>query len=116
MRLKPLLPSLKEKKRYLAFEAVSEHDIGFSDALRAINSSVFSFMGMLEAGRAGIMPLREKWSQEKKRGIIKVGHRHLDMLRASLLFIDRIGERPGMVRSLGASGMLNKAFSGYIED
>ena len=35
MKLKPLLPSLREKKRYLAFEVESNQKIGFDDAKTA---------------------------------------------------------------------------------
>ena len=113
--LKPLLPTLKEKKRYLAFEIISKSKIkAFSEVSRAIWASTLSYAGVKGAARIGIWVLPEKYNPEKQRGLIRVAHRGLDELKASLALIKNIEEQPVIVRSVGASGILAKAEKRYI--
>ena len=108
--LKPLLPTLKEKKRYLAFEIVSKSKIkAFSEVSKAIWGSTLSFAGTKGAAKMGIWVFPEKYNMTKQRGLIRVGHRNLDELKASLALIKTIEEQPVAVRSIGASGILAKA-------
>ncbi len=113
--LKPLLPTLKEKKRYLAFEIISKSKIkAFSEVSRAIWASTLSFAGTKGTAKMGIWVFPEKYNQEKQTGIIRVEHRGMDELKASLALINKIEEQPVIVRSLGASGILAKAEKKYI--
>ena len=77
-------------------------------------SSSTELLGKLEAGKAGIIPFENKWDAKKQKGIIRVGNKHVDALRASLALIKQIGNREVIVRSLGVSGMLNKAESKFM--
>ena len=110
-----LLPSLREKKRYLAYEVISRHK--FNDALE-INNAIYEtakdFLGNLGMARAGIVIINDKFDMEKQRGILKVSNRHIDELRASLIFIKDINGKEAIVRSIGASGILKKAQQKYL--
>jgi len=109
-RQKPLLPSLREKKRYLAFEIVSESKIDdFSAVSSQIMVSSKTLIGEIEAAKAGIIVMGDKWNKSKQRGIVKVGTKHLKALIASLVMIDKINGKKAMAKSLGVSGMLKKA-------
>jgi len=109
-KLKPILPSLREKKRYLAFEIVSKSKIkDFSAVSRAIWTSLLSFEGELGAAKAGIWLLPDKYNEKTQRGIIKVTHKHVNSLKASLALIKNIENQDVIVRSLVSSGILNKA-------
>jgi len=113
--LKPLLPTLKEKKRYLAFEIISKSKVkAFSEVSRAIWSSTLSFAGTKGAARMGMWVFPEKYNPEKQRGLIRVSHRSLDELKASLALIKNIEEQPVIVRSIGASGIMEKAEQKYV--
>ena len=113
--LKPLLPTLKEKKRYLAFEIVSKSKIkAFSEVSKAIWASTLSFAGTKGAAGMGIWVLPEKYNATKQTGLIRVEHRSLDELKASLALIKEIEGQPVIVRSKGASGILAKAEKKYI--
>ena len=114
-KLKPILPSLREKKRYLAFEVISKERIGELNAVsNAVYSASMQFMGYIEAAKAGVMMLSNKWNPSTQRGIIKVGHRHADAMKASLAFISRIENKEVICRSLGVSGILKKAENNYL--
>ena len=109
-RIKPVLPSLREKKRYLAFKIYSKGKIkSFSGVSDAINASVHGFIGSLGASKAGIQIVHNKFDLGAQAGIIRVNNRFLDHLKASLTMIDRIEDQDVIFRSLGVSGMINKA-------
>ena len=108
-KLKPLLPSLREKKRYLAFEVISKDKINdFSQVSNAILHYSFQFLGVLGAAKAGIIPLANKWNPKLQRGIIKVSHKHVDAVKSSLMFAKKIDNKDVIIRSLGVSGILSK--------
>ncbi|MGM5482833.1 MAG: Rpp14/Pop5 family protein [Nanobdellota archaeon] len=109
MKTKPLLPSLREKKRYLAFEVISKQAINKNAIFNAILKKSKEMLGEIENAKAGIEVLHEKYNQPAQRGIIKVNHKYLEKLRASLCMISSIDSKKVITRSLGASGMINKA-------
>ena len=115
-KLKPILPSLREKKRYLAFEVISKEKINnFELVSNAIWHYSLKFLGQLGVAKAGIIPLANKWDQELQRGIIKVSHKHVDAVKAALMFADKIENKDVIFRSLGVSGILNKAEKRYLK-
>ncbi len=114
-KLKPILPSLREKKRYLVFEIISKERISDANAVsNAIYSHSLQFLGLLGAAKAGVMVLSNKWNANTQRGIIKVGHKYADALKAALVFIKKIENSEVIFRSLGMSGILRKAENNYL--
>ena len=115
-KLKPILPSLREKKRYVVFEVISSEKVSeLNEVSNAIYSTSMQFMGDIGAAKAGVMVLSNKWNQDTQRGIIKVGHRHVDAMKASLTFINKIENKEVICRSLGVSGILRKAENNYLK-
>ena len=57
----------------------------------------------------GIWIIPEKYNPEKQKGLIRVSHRGMDGLKASLALVNQIEQQPVIVRSVGASGILAKA-------
>ncbi len=112
-KLKSLLPTLKEKKRYLAFEIISKSEIkAFSEVSKAIWTSTLSFAGTNGVAKMGIWVFPEKFNEQK--GIIRVNHKYMEELKASLALIKEIEQQPAIVRSTGASGILAKAEQKYL--
>ena len=114
--MKPLLPVLRERKRYVAFEILTEDGKkpSFKDVSNAIWQGVLAYIGQLGAARAGIHVLAERYNPEKMRGIVRVAHTSLDEFRASLTMIREIAGSPVIVRSVGVSGILKKAAERYL--
>ena len=84
-KLKPVLPSLREKKRYLVFEIISKKPVKeFSGVSKAIWKSILDLSGVLGASKAGIWLLGDKFNKDKQTGIIKVNHKNVDLLKAAL--------------------------------
>ena len=115
-KLKPILPSLREKKRYLVFEVISKEKISdFNAVSGVINQCSLQLLGQLGAAKAGIIVLNNKWNPELQRGIIKVSHKHVDALKASLVFASKVDNTASIFRSLGVSGILKKAENNYLK-
>ena len=114
-KLKPVLPSLREKKRYLVFELISRESINdFAPVSNAIWHHSLQLLGQLGTAKAGIMPLENKWNPELKRGIIKGSHKHVDSVKAALMLADKVKGKDAIFRSLGVSGILKKAERKYL--
>ena len=107
----PLLPSLKEKRRYLVFEVLAEAALTLEEAKEGIGKELSSFLGRLEEAKAGIDFLQD-WHNQK--GILKVTTPYLDHAKAILPLIRKINKREVIVASIGVSGTLNKARSKFI--
>jgi len=109
------MPSLRERKRYLAFEIVSEQPItDFEAVKKAIWNSALGYLGELGCAEAGIMIMKDKYDQKTQRGLIRVDNKSLDKLRATLSLVEQINKQNAIVRSVGASGILKKAEANYI--
>jgi len=115
-KLKPLLPSLRERKRYLAFEVLSKAKITDYDAVsEAILQNSTEFLGHLGMSKAGVMILKDKYNKDSQRGLIRVNNKNVDNLKAALTMVDHIDNNEVIVKSLGVSGILNKAEKKYLK-
>ena len=110
-KLAPLLPSLKEKRRYLVFEVLTEGKISFEETKDAISQEFTGFLGRLYGAKAGIEFLPD-WQEQK--GILRVAHTYLDHAKAALALIRKINKKEVIVTSIGVSGTLNKARNKFI--
>jgi ribonuclease P/MRP protein subunit POP5 len=105
-KVNPLRPSMREKKRYLAFEIMSEKPLGY-DADRKLIHKINELLGIFTAPKAGI--LRVKYNQKSQRGLIRVERKFVDFVRAGFVMIKTLDSVKVAVRTLRVSGMLNKA-------
>ena len=104
--IKALLPSLKERKRYLVFEVISKSKIDDFKAVKdEIAASMASLIGDIGMAGASIQFIKER----ENKGLIMLNHNFLDHLRASLALVRTIKGVPALLRSVGVSGMINKA-------
>jgi len=114
-KLKPILPSLREKKRFVAFEIISNDRISNARAVsESIQDTSLRFLGELGTGRMGIRVLEDKYNPGVQKGIVRINHKHADHMRAVLALIKEIDNTRVLVRSIGVSGILKKAEHKYI--
>ncbi len=108
-RLKPLIPTLREKNRYIAFEIVSKGRIeDITPVSREIWRQTLQLIGETEAARAGLWVLPETWNKTLQQGIIKVTPAYVQLLKASLALITIIDNKEVIVRTTRVSGILRK--------
>lgn len=111
--MKPILPSLRQKKRYLVFEIISNSKISkFKAVSDAIYKKVFECLGEFRTAEAGIMII--KFDNMKQKGIIKVNHNFVDLLKSALIMITKVGRQKVVFKSVGVSGILKKAEAKFI--
>lgn len=106
-----LLPTLREKKRYLVYEVLSESAVKQQDAEANIKAAFHEFLGDLGMAKAGIMFLKD-W--ENNKGIIKMSHKEVDNVKAALTLVKEVNGNKAIVKSLGLSGILEKARARYL--
>jgi ribonuclease P/MRP protein subunit POP5 len=105
-KIKPLLPSLREKKRYIAFEILSDSIFSFKEASDAVFSTALSYSGVKGLADMGLIVLKEKYS--KNKGVLRVSSKKVNSLKSSFCLCSNIEEKPFLLRSLGVSGILHK--------
>jgi ribonuclease P/MRP protein subunit POP5 len=114
-KIKPLLPSLSERKRYLAYEVMSKYKFnGAVHVNKVILDAAKEFLGSMGMANAGILALNDKWDKELQRGLLRVNNKHVNNLKASLIFVKNIDGKEAIIKSVGASGILKKTEQNYF--
>jgi len=109
IKIKGLLPSLREQNRYILFEVISEKKLDYPLIANTILESCKSYMGVVGFAKAGPMLIKNKWDKEKQTGIVKVNRKYVDWIKASFTMIRKIKNKNAVVRSKKVSGILRKA-------
>ncbi len=114
-RLKTLLPSLKERKRYLVFEIISQKGLlDFKIVSKAIKSSIYRHLGELTTAKAGIKILGNTWNRTSQRGMIKANNKHIDKVKSALSLIKEIDDNKVIFKNIGVSGTIDRANNKYM--
>ncbi|MDD5254173.1 MAG: Rpp14/Pop5 family protein [Candidatus Nanoarchaeia archaeon] len=102
-KLKTLIPSLRERKRYLVFEIHSSEKL--NNAKNEILNSIKSFLGSFGLAKAGVQVLETKGN----KGIIKVNNKELNNVKTALILTNKINQRDVYVQPIFVTGLLKKA-------
>jgi len=104
--MKRILPSSRQKKRYLVYEIISEAPLKFEDVKRSINNSLVNFLGVNCIAKVNpiLIPLFDG-----KIGIIKINNNHLDEVKLALMLIKDINNKKVIFKNIYVSGILKKA-------
>jgi ribonuclease P/MRP protein subunit POP5 len=109
--MKPLLPSLRETKRYVVFEVITKQkNIDFPE--NEIKQAFLQLFGEIGLGEAGLIFLHNKYKNNK--GIIRVNNKYVDKLKASFCIITKINNQKATIKSVGVSGTLKKSQEKYF--
>ena len=104
-KLKSLLPSLKEKKRYLVFEIISDKPI--KSPLEELTKKINELLGIYDSARASILPIT--YSEKTKKGIIKISNTEKDKVIGTLAFIKDIQKTDAIIKPLFLTGIIDRA-------
>lgn len=105
------LPTLRGKKRYIAFEIASEQEINRQQLLNEILNSIVSLFG--DAGRSEIA--LQLLSFDGKYGIIRCAREKTRETRAALACINSIRGARVSILVLGISGTIKGATEKFIQ-
>jgi RNase P/RNase MRP subunit POP5 len=80
-KLKPLLPSLKERKRYIVYKLTTDEPIAVN-VPNAVTKRIEDELGVYDAADAGIIHL--DYDERRQEGIIRCRHDMVDKVRTAL--------------------------------
>ena len=112
--MKPVIPSLREKKRYLVFEIKSNTNFKQSSVEKAVTEEILKLIGTLGYSKAGVIFLKDNYKNNK--GILRVGHKYVDEVKMALGLIQKIEKKNLKINTIYVSGILNKAKKYRKED
>ncbi len=101
-----LLPSLREKKRYLAYEALTEKPLHKDFSTRVLRHTQ-RVLGLFDSAQAGLQHV--DYDAKQQKGILRVGHKYVDKTRTALVLLQSYEQQPVLCRTLTVSGILKKA-------
>jgi RNase P/RNase MRP subunit POP5 len=105
-KIKGLLPSLKERKRYISIKIEPVNATIIRNPTEELMQKIRNILGVFDSAEAGLMYL--DYDQKNNVSFIRCAASTTDKVRASLLFIDELGAQKVILRSLKTSGMVDK--------
>lgn len=105
-RLKILIPTLREKDRYVSFQVISEEQITYSDLESAIWNQFLDFYGEYGVSKMNIWIIKNLWNERNQTAVIKCNNKSVSEVLAGLGLISRLGDIRVIFKILGISGTL----------
>ena len=99
-----LKPSLRPKKRYVAFVVESDEKVSRKEVIDGILKAVHSFIGMNYASELDLWIM--EFDENEQKGFLVVNNKKLGILRACLALISEINNKKVRIRVLGVSGTI----------
>lgn len=106
---KPLPSSLRDRRRYIAYEVISQEKILLDDLTNTIWHSVLNFLGEQGTSTTDMWVAKDTYDEERQIGLIRCAHDSVEQIRTSLALIQRIGDTRVVFKILGISGTMNAA-------
>lgn len=103
-RIKSLLPSLREKKRYIKYDVVADSQINENDLRKEIDDTILRFLGEYGKAKAGVMVLKDN--------IIRVNTKYVNEVITALNLVKKCKSKEVMIKTKKVSGVLRKAKGG----
>ncbi|MHC1611017.1 MAG: Rpp14/Pop5 family protein [Candidatus Methanospirareceae archaeon] len=104
-----LPPSLRERRRYLRFEVISEREIDKRELLKAIWDSLYGLYGDVVASESKIWLIEYHKGEKNGVGILRCAHDKTDEVRASLACIHSVNGAQVGIRVIKTSGTIKGA-------
>lgn len=105
-KLKPLLPTLRQKKRFIKLKIESEKQFEFKELSEKLSEEIIWYIGLIDFGKAGVWFIKDKFNFEKQELTIKVGTKFKEKLLASLYLIEKIDNINIKIHTIRISGTL----------
>lgn len=109
-KLKPLMPTLRQKKRFILVQIESKEKIEFKDLSENIVDEIILYLGAIDYAKSGIWILRDKYNFEKQEFLIRTSLKTKDKLLAVLCLIQKIGKEKVKLKTIRVSGTIKGAY------
>ncbi|WP_456472809.1 Rpp14/Pop5 family protein [Methanocaldococcus sp.] len=103
--LKPLPPTLREKKRYIAIKILYDGEIKERELINLIREASLNFYGCWGTSKANPWLVYFNYPY----AIIRCQRDNVDFVRSSLILIREFKDKPINIICLGVSGTIRKA-------
>ena len=104
-----LLPSLKQKKRYLLFKLISaEQKFKLPEVESEVNQALLLFLGQIGVAKAAPIFLKEKFDFDQQQFVVKVDPKFVNEVKAALTLIKKIKNSKVIIHSIITSGTIKK--------
>lgn len=103
-----LLPSLRQKKRYVVFEIISDKKFSSAEVEKEVHQALLAFLGQLGVAKSAPMFLGEQFNKPKQRFLLKINRQYVDEAKAALTLIKKIKNNPVILKSLFVTGIIKK--------
>jgi len=105
-KLKILLPTLREKNRYIKFQVASEEPIAYSDLEAAVWDAALDIFGELGVSQTNMWLIKNLYDDKKQIGIIRCNNKVVQKVIACLGLISRLGDVRVIFKILKVSGTI----------
>jgi len=109
---KILPPTLRMRKRYIAFEIISNKNINYNDMLNAFWDSMLELFGETGAAESHTWIIKNLY--DGKKGVLRCKYDMVEKVRAALTFIKMIGDSPIIIKVLGVTGTIKTCKIKYL--
>jgi len=104
--LKILVPSLRERDRYISFQVISEEPIVYDDLEPGLQNMLIDFYGEYGFSKLSFWIIKNLYDPEKQFGAIKCNNKSVQQVIAGLGLISRLGEARVTIKILKVSGTI----------
>jgi ribonuclease P/MRP protein subunit POP5 len=119
MKLKILPTHLRDKKRYLAFEAFSEIPLQRDDIISLVTESSGNLYGACGASQLGLWVVKvwnyQSPGKNRAKGIIRCNRDEVGRARAVIPTITKFRGKRVVFQTLGISGTIQAAITNFIK-
>lgn len=106
IKLKPLLPTLRQKKRFIKIKIESSKKFSFKEISEELIENIIIYLGAINFGKEGIWLLKDKFDFENQTIVLKVSTKSKDKLIGVLALINKIAKTECKLNILKVSGTL----------
>lgn len=104
MKIKTFPPTMREKKRYIAYSVKSDYQISRDDVVKAIWNSILGFFGENTASQFNFWV--KDYDELNQKGFLVCGHRHTNEIITALALVNVINGKRLYIQTKGISGTL----------
>ncbi len=109
---KILPPTLRMRKRYIAFEIISNESIEYQDFSNALMKVMLDLFGEKGTAEAHVWVIKNLYND--RRGVVRCRHDMVERVRIALSFIRIIGDVPVIIKVLGVTGTIKTCKVKYL--
>jgi len=109
-KLKPIIPALRVKKRFIRIQIELKTKLEFKDLSRKLTTEIIKFIGEIEYSNSGFWILNDKFDFKKQELILKTKIKSKDKILAALALITKFDKESVKIRTLRVSGTLKGVF------